>query len=291
MDLTEQVYRSDVSGWRRGLYEDITETMGFVGSPFRILLYHEPRFVRYMWGQLKPIVQTREFAAFVSTWRDTLISALEPELPRYGPNEVGLAPSEFTELQAQFARFDIAGPRYQTVFEIVDRQLNGRDVDTNEEMTEATTAPCPPSFDRNRGNVPTFLPMDEARDVLQRTVPAEQRDNFGEMVPSGWRCFAQWPEYLEQAWTELETLVNSDAFESACEESLSLVDTYIDRVPYTPAVGPRPLSTMGFTEETITELQAFFAAYKDSAQDFIPLLPTHAATVDAAGERNALTFP
>lgn len=290
MDPNKQVYLAETSGWQRGLYRDIIQTMGWYGSPWRVLMYHEPRLTRYVWGQIKPIVQTREFAAFEAAWRDTLISAVEPELPQYGPHDVDVTPSEFTELQAQLARFDYTIPRHMPFFEIMDRRLNGRDVGTAE-MTEAATSPYPASFGDNRGSFPSLLPMDDAREVLQETIPEAHRDNFGEMVPSAWRCYAQWPQYLDHAWTDLESLVDSEAFEAASEDALSLVDTYVDRISHTPQVDPQSLTAMGFSDETVDELQDLFAMIKSGADKLTPLVPIHAETVDAAGERHALKYP
>lgn len=55
MDNTKQVYASEATGWQRGLYEDIERTTGLVGSIWRTLMYHEPRFARYAWGQIRPV--------------------------------------------------------------------------------------------------------------------------------------------------------------------------------------------------------------------------------------------
>jgi hypothetical protein len=136
----------------------------------------------------------------------------------------------------------------------------------------------------------TLLPQDEARTRIPGSpyvVPGE----FGEMVPSEYRCIAQWPTFLDRAWADLKPLTETDAFETAIGDSHSLVDTFFDRLRYTPKLAPDTLAAMGFGEETITELRDLFDTFKAGGRGVIPLSPLYAATVDAAGERRMLTFP
>lgn len=290
MDRTEQVYESETTGWRRGIYEDIKGTAGIVGSIWRSVMYHEPEFLRHAWGQLKPLFGTREFAAFEIAWRDTLVSAAEPDLPRYEPDDVGVPPSGFRELQGQLARYDLAVPRYLVTFEAMDRLLDGREVGT-ETPTEAATAPYPEWLDRDRGRQPTKLPNDEAREILRDLLPDGHLGGLEGMVPSGYRSWARWPSYLERAWTDLEPVVGSDVFEAARGDARSLIDAYVDRVAYTPKVDPGTLASMGYDGETIADLHELFASFNSGAFEFVTLVPVYAATLDALGERHALTFP
>lgn len=290
MDQTEQVYETEVTGWKHGLYEDIGRTTGFVGSIWRTIMYHEPEFLRYMWGQLKPLFQTREFAAFEMAWRDTLVSSIEPDLPGYGPDEVGLSPSEYRELQAQLARYDWAIPRYVVTFETMDRLLAGREVGT-ESPGEAALSPYPDWMERRPGREPTKLPNDEARERLRDIFPPDHVGGLEGMIPSGYRSWARWPSYLERAWTDLSPIVRSEAFESTRGSARDLLDTYVDRIPYTPAVDPETLTAKGWDENTVEELHDLFATFNEGAFAFVTLVPIYAATTGVLGERHALTFP
>lgn len=166
MDPTKQLYESQARGWQRGLYEDIKQTLRapIVNSIWRIQMFHTPQLLRYVWGQLKPVFETCEFAAFTVAYRDTLLTAVETELPGYNPATVDLAPSAFTELQGQLATFDIVSPRLIVLFKLMDRRLNDRPVGTSvENMGKAATAPYPAWLDRDRGRSPSMLPQDETR--------------------------------------------------------------------------------------------------------------------------------
>lgn len=290
MDPTEQLYESQARGWQRGLYDDIKRTLRapIVNSIWRIQMFHTPQFLRYAWGQLKPVFETREFAAFTVSYRDTLLTAVENELPGYDPATVDLAPSAFTELQGQLATFDVVSPRLIVLFKLMDRRLNDRPVGTNtEDAGEAATAPYPEWLDSDRGRSPTMLSQGEARAAMPDTLAG----NFDEMVPSIYRCLAQWPSYLDRAWDDLAPLLQSDTFQTAREEALDLADTYLDRLAYTPRVDPTSLAEMGFDESTVSELQDLFASFNSIGSEVVPLLPVYARTVEASGDRDALTFP
>jgi len=286
MDNSKQVYVAEATGWQRGLYESIRQTTGMVASLWRTQMYHVPEFGRYAWGQIKPVFLTQEFVAFERAWRDTLLSAGKDELPKYDvPAEVDLNPGEFYELRQQLARFDFIAPRYAVAFELLHRRITGNPVGT-EPVSEAATTPLPERPDI-RGHRPTMLPQDEARPI----VPGSLAADFGEMVPTEYRSLAQWPSFLDQLGTDLDSIVNSDVFTTARDESHSLVETYLDRLAYTPQIDPDTLTTMGFDEETIGELQDFFAKFQRGGPQLMPLLPIYAATVNVAGERHPLTFP
>lgn len=289
MDPTQQLYEAQAHGWQRGLYEDIKRTLRapIVNSIWRIQMFHTPQLLRYAWGQLKPIFETREFAAFTVAYRDTLLTSVEKDLPGYDPATVDLAPSAFTELQGQLATFDIVSPRLIVLFKIMDRRLNDRPVGTNaEDSGEAVTAPYPEWLDHDRGRSPSMLSQDETRAAMPDTLAG----NFGEMVPSIYRCLAQWPSYLNRAWDDLAPLLQSDTFEMAREDALELADIYLDRLAYTPRVDPTSLTEMGFEKSTVDELQNLFANFNSSGSEVVPLLPVYARTVGASGDRDALTF-
>ncbi|WP_436926796.1 halocarboxylic acid dehydrogenase DehI family protein [Halosimplex amylolyticum] len=289
MDRSKQVYEADASGWQRGLYDDVKATLRAptVNSIWRIQMHHVPEFLRYAWGQIKPVFQTREFAAFSVAYRDILLSAVEDALPRYDPASVDVSPSAFTELRGQLATFDAVSPRLIVLFKLVYRRLNRRSVGSDAGDASAATAPFPEWLDDGRGRPPTMLSQDDAREVLPESLEA----SLGDMVPSIYRVLAQWPSYLERAWTDLEPRFQGEAYLAAQTDALELADTFLDRLPYTPRVGPDALTEMGFDDETISAVRDLYETFVDVGTRVVPRLPVFAATVDAAGERDALTFP
>lgn len=289
MDLSKQVYESDATGWQRGLYDDIKTTLRAptVNSIWRIQMHHVPEFLRYAWGQIKPVFQTREFAAFSVAYRDTILSSVDESLPRYDPAAVDIAPSAFTELRGQLATFDAVSPRLVVLFKLMHRRLNDRSVGSDAGDTNAGTAPFPDWLDADRGRSPTMLSQEDARDVLPESLEA----SLGDMVPSIYRVLAQWPSYLERAWADLELLFDGEPYVAAQTEALALADTFLDRLPYTPRVDPEALTAMGFDDETVSEIQDLYDTFIDIGTRVVPRLPVFAATAGAAGEREALTFP
>jgi len=283
------VYESDATGWQRGLYDDIEATLRAptVNSIWRVQMHHAPEFLRYAWGQIKPVFQTRAFAAFSVAYRDRLLSAVEESLPRYDPAAVDVSPSAFTELRGQLATFDAVSPRLAVLFKLMHRRLSGRSVGSSAGDASAATAPFPDWLDADRGRSPTMLSQGEARDALPESLEA----SLGDMVPSIYRVLAQWPSYLDAAWTDLEPVFEGEPFAAAQTDALALADTFLDRLPYTPRVDPDALAQVGFEDETVSELQDLYDTFLDIGTRVVPRLPVFAATVGAAGEREALTFP
>lgn len=287
MDPTEQVYEPDATALQCGLFADIRQTFRapIVNSIWRTLLANEPELTRYVWGQIKPAFQTREFAAFTVAHRDRVISTLEPDLPQYDPADIDIGPAAFTELREQLAAFDVVSPRLTVLFCLMNRRLNDRPVGT-ERAGEPATAPFPEWLDADRGRPPTMVSQKEARSAI----PPGLAEGFGEMVPSVYRCLAQWPPYLERVDTDLRPIIESGRYEDASRKAFELAETYLDRLPYTPRVDPDGLADQGVDTETIEELCALFETFLSGGKKVLPLLHIYAATVGAAGERRTLTF-
>lgn len=288
MDPTEQIPEADATGFQRGLYADVRATFRtpLVNSIWRTLLANEPELTRYVWGQTKPAFETREFAAFSVAFRDRILSAIEPDLPRYGPSNVDIDPAEFAELRGQLAAFDVVAPRLALLFALVTRRLDGRPVGT-EDVGEAAAAPFPAWLDADRGRPPTMVSHEEAR----AAVPDDLARDFGEMVPSIYRCLAQWPTYLERADGDLRPALGSASYRDARQDAFGLVETYLDRLPYTPRLDPDGLAAVGTAPETIDELGDLFQMFLEGAREVLPLLHVYTATVGAVGERRGLAFP
>jgi hypothetical protein len=286
MDPTKQVYEADATGWQRGLYADIRATLRapMVNSIWRTLAANAPDFLRYAWGQIKPVFETRAFAAFTVEYRDTILSAVGAELPAYDPAAVDLAPGEFRELAGQMAAFDAVSPRLAVLFALADRRLHGEPVGADFEGSAAATAPFPDWLDADRGRAPTLLPQDESR----AAVPDPLADSFGPMVPSVYRCLGQWPSYLERAWTDIEPVLDTPAYERACEDAFALVERHLDRLAYTPRIDPDALAGAGVAAGTVEDLRELFGTFRAGGEAVLPLLPLYAATVGAAGERAAV---
>jgi hypothetical protein len=288
MDTSRQLHESDATGWQRGLYDDVQHTFRapIVNWIFRTATANEPAFTRYLWGQMKPVFETRAFAQFSIDYRDDVLGAMDDEerLPRYRPTDVNLDPASFRELQGQLATYDIVAPRLAALFEVVDRGLHG-DLGPTPAEEYAATAPFPDGLDRDRGLSPTLV--DDAPAELDETVAAIQSfHGFEDGLPSIYRTLAQWPPYLARAWTDLEPRVESAAFETAVDAVADLTGAFVDGLAHTPRLAPEDLAGR-FEEETIADVRGLFRTFNTGpVETVLPVLPVWATTVDAAGRRS-----
>ena len=294
MDTDAELHELDATGWQRGLYDDVQETFRapVVNWIFRTAMANEPAFLRYAWGQVKPVFETRAFARLTVRYRDAVLAELEAEgsLPAYGPGDVDLGPAAYRELRGQLATYDVVAPRLAVLFETTNRALQGEPVGQTPAAERAATAPFPDWLDRDRGRAPTLLAREDVPDALAGTVDRIQAfHGFDDGLPSVYRTLAQWPTSLERAWRDLEPRVDGAAFETACDRVDALVETFVDETPYRPQLAPDALERAGFDRETVADVQGLFARFATGpVQTVLPTLHVLAATVDATGERDAL---
>ncbi|MFB6171172.1 MAG: halocarboxylic acid dehydrogenase DehI family protein [Haloarculaceae archaeon] len=283
MDLTAQVYEAEATGWRRGLYADVTATFRapFVNWIFRTTMANYPSLLRYAWGQVKPIFQTRAFGQVSADYRDAVLSPVD--LPTYRRADLGLPPAEYRELCGQLATFDVVAPRLAVLFETVDRGLSG-DLSPDPRPDRAATEPLPAWLDADRGRSPTMTAVDpEAEGAFGATV-ASIRDvhDLGPVLPSIYRCLAQWPGYLTTAWPAVE-----DALDALDRPTVfAEVASFVDALPYRPRLSPADLEAAGFETETTEDLRGVFDAFNQGPDGTVlPAIHLHAATVGASGHR------
>lgn len=299
MDLTNQLHLADATGWRRGLYEDVMSTFRapIVNSIWRALVANRPRAARHLWAAVKPTFETRAFADFSVRYRDGVLNALEGTedghgLPAYDPGDVALPPSAFATLRGQLATFDIVAPRLAALFAVCNRALSGGFDGPRE--GHAATAPAPEWLDTDRGARVTVLDSDAAREAAPDTVADIDAYHGTAFLPSIYRCSAQWPSYLERAWTDLEPLRTAPpddsvgSFAAAERAADETVDGFLERPPVPFTVTTEGLAAAGVDDpaDALSDLQNTFAAFASGVSGVLPVLHALAATVDATGERD-----
>jgi hypothetical protein len=287
MDTDRQLHEQGATGWQRGLYDDITHTFRapIVNWIFRTVTANEPAFTRYLWGQVKPVFETRAFAEFSVAYRDAVLAATDDDerLPRYRPTDVRLDPAAYRELRGQLATYDVVAPRLAALFEVADRGLHG-DLDPEPGADYAATAPFPDGLDRDRGLAPTLV--DDTPSELDGTVGAIRSfHGFEDGLPSIYRTLAQWPSYLDRAWNDLEPRFESAAFGEACEAVAELTDEFVGSLSHAPRLAPADLAGR-FDEGAVSGVQDLFRTFNTGpVETVLPALPVWAATVDADGRR------
>jgi hypothetical protein len=295
MDTDRQRYELEATGAERGLYEDVRRTFRapFVNWILRTLTANAPVFTRYLWGQVKPLFETRAFARLTVEYRDAVLSKLEADapIPTFRRTDTDLSPAEYRELREQVATFDVVAPRLAVLFEAVDRALCGdalspANAADDPDIEYDATAPYPAWLDRDRGAEPTMV--DTVPESLAETADGIRAfHGFDDTLPSIYRCLAQWPGYLDPAWDALAPRFESSAFEAAVERSIDLVDLYVDDVPYQPRLTRADLRSAGFPERTVEGAASLFRTFNSGpVLTVLPALPVWAATVGEAGERS-----
>lgn len=292
MDSTKQLYESDAEGWRRGVYLDIKDTFRapIINWIFRSLMANEPEFTRYLWGQVKPVFLTKEFASFTIEYRDGILSAIEKhnKLPKYRRGELDSSPAEFHELREQICTFDTVAPRLALFFEIVYRGLQDELVRSSSNESVASTAPFSTQFEEPTGAPPTMMDSANISDSLTETIRAIQTFHGLEGgIPSIYRCLAQWPTALSTLWDDLEPIFTASGFDDANDTSTALVADFTDNLGYSPSIKPKALTAHGFERSKICELQSFIEEFYYGPADTVLLtLPVYAAVLNAGGPRS-----
>lgn len=287
----DELHEEDATGWKRGLYEDAKDTFRapVVNALFRFPMAQYPDFLRYAWGQVKPIFQTEAFGQFTVTYRDLLLSGLEDEvgLPTFTPGELGMPPGEFRELQGQAATFDIVAPRLAALMELYDTTVHGRPVGSTPSTDLSAVAPLSPTFDRERGLPTTLLTVEEMPQSLSEVADDVRAfHGFDEGLATVHLSLAQWPEYFAPAWNHLEGFLRSQAYDSLREREEQCVEDFLESIPYRPRLSPADLREVGIEEDTIDGVQALFEWFNHGPpRTVIRTLPMYAAMVDADGPR------
>ena len=291
MDTSRQLFEQEAAGWQRGVYDDIRSTFRapIVNWIWRTLMANDPDFTRYLWGQVKPAFQTRAFARCSIRYRDAVLSPIEAEfdLPSYRRDEIGVSPAEYRELRGQLATYDVVGPRLAVLFDVVHRSLSGEVLGRDPADDRAATAPFPDWLDADRGRSPTLLDIEAIPAELDTTVAAIQAfHGFDDGLPSIYRTLAQWPDLLEQLWTDAEPILESDVFDQACSGAEGVVGRYVDDLASTPRLAPDDLRSMGLDADRIEALAALFETFRyGPVETVLPALPVWAAALDVEGDR------
>ncbi len=294
MDTSAQLYETEATGWKRGVYDDVRATFRapVVNWIWRTTMANYPEFCRYLWSQVKPVFETRAFARYTVRHRDAVLSAVEDDpdakIPAYRRSDVGVSPAEYTELRGQLATFDVVAPRLAVLFRVTNRALHGDEVGSSPSTDRAATAPFPDWLDADRGRAPSMVPFDEFGDDVAETAAALQEfHGFDEGLPSIYRCLAQWPPLFDALWSDLGPVLRSETYETARDRADEHTDAFVDATPYAPQVGPDTLRARGFDDDLIADVQELFGEFDTGPVDgVLPALHLWAAAVDATGVRD-----
>ncbi len=291
MDSSKQLYESDASGWQLGVYLDIKETFRapIINWIFRSLMANEPEFTRYLWGQVKPMFLTKEFVSFGVEYRDTILSAIEEtsDVPVYQPSDFDISPAEYGELRRQLRTFDTVAPRLALFFEVVYCGLHN-DLEMTAPRGVNSTAPFSLTHDELRDGSPTMIDATSIPDSLSGTIESLQEfHGIDTGIPSIYRCLAQWPNALRTIWDDVAPVLTEPGFDTADEETTSLLSIQATSSGYFPVIQPEGLKAVGFAQSTIDDVTELIDEFYHGPADTVLLtLPIYASTVNASGQRS-----
>ncbi len=291
MDTSKQLFEQAATGWRRGVYDDIKATFRapIVNWIWRTLMANDPEFTRYLWGQVKPVFETRSFARCSIQYRDAVLSAVEAsfDLPSYRRGEIGVSPAGYRELRGQLATYDIVAPRLAVLFDVVHRALTGERLGTDPADDRASSAPFPHWLDADRGRSPTLVDLADIPPSLDGTVASIQTfHGFDDGLPSIYRTLAQWPGLLDPLWSDAEPILESEVFDRACASAEGVIEGYVDDLAYTPRLAPKDLREWGWEDDRIDALADLFHGFRHGpVETVLPALHLWPAAVDVVGDR------
>lgn len=291
VDLSNQLYEQEATGWQAGLYDDIKQTFRapVVNWIFRVTMANAPDLLRYAWGQLKPVFDTRAFAEYSVKYRDTILTGVNSafDLNAYRFDELDLRPSEYRELQGQLETKDIVAPRLAVLFETLDRALSERPIGHSPDDRRVATEPYPEWLDQGRGRSLTMIGHGEIPDEIQDVIAAIQEAHpFSEGLGTIHRILAQWPSFMRKAWEDISPILSSDAYREARSESEAVTESFVDSTPYRVRLSPDDLRSAGIEATTVNDFVEYFESFKTPAKSAIPTLPLYAAVADATGRRS-----
>ena len=278
MDLAKQVTEEQAMDWQSGLYKDIVQTLQtpVVNWIFRSLMANYPDFLRYAWGQVKPVYMNQGFSNIESDYHKALIL---PLIERFGLEPIIYSHSfELKKkISGQLTTFALVAPGLYVWFEILLRGLQNRPMGQDFDDSFDSTAPAEQTG--IKGLPPQILRREEFSEKVASLCDAiSKTHNLGGNLATIHLCLAQWPEFLQSAWERLEPILDTDTYRDAKAQSLKKIREFVDRIPYRPQLAPEVLSGLGLSSDDVNDLRSTFENSMSGgpATEVIPTISVYA---------------
>lgn len=281
----------DATGWKYGLYQDVKRTFRtpIVNAIIRTPMSAAPEVTRYVWGQAKPVFETRAFGEFAAAYREALIEPVEAtfDLPTYNPGNLGLSPGEFRELRGQLYAQVVVYPRLEIMIELLDRGVHGESIGGDPDRRRAATEPLDDDVDRDFLREPTLLDFEDVPEALEPLVPElQEHHGFDDGLATLHRCLAQWPAFLGMAWDDVHPVMTSEAYEGGVDRAYDLATEFVDGLAYAPRIAPEDLQRLGADDDEIERIQGLADTFaRGPPRSVFRSIPLYAALVGANGPR------
>jgi hypothetical protein len=248
-EITEAEATADV----KALYEDIQSTLrvSLVPWPFRVLAAN-PKYFRAVWDALKPTI-TKQFELAADAIRSHAASQTLQTLVgrdhRAKLRAAGYGGGRVQQVQEHVLVFHYANPKLLLIVAVLKEVLEGRPVPVKSVVVTPTGRGIPPGM-------PKVKRIDQPTGKIAEIFSRIEKTFDLPKVSDEFRALAQWPEYLELAWGELQTIVQSDSYARVIEEIKRIAQQKTQEFPRRVDLGREELRAMGFSDTELREIQS-----------------------------------
>ena len=254
-----EVMPDQADGRIRTLYDDVQRTLRvpFVNLIFRTLA-NDPDYLIPAWEQTAPVLRTRALERAADELRAAALLEPVPDASAVAWASTG----PLDEIRAFNGTIHYVLPKLLLLATAWDEGAFGGD------GGDGDTAELPLGVAEGTGKSPM---VDEAeasarvRDLFRR----EQARHGHPLVSSYYKVLGNWPDFLEAAWTRLEPIVGSDAYDRHRDELVELAARAVRTLPL-----GRELRGLARTDD----VSALLAAFR---REFIPTMMLDVALVTA----------
>lgn len=233
------------------VYQDVRDRLRvpFVNFVFRVLANY-PVYLEFAWGRISPYLLTRQFE---QTADDLRVRALPEAISGRSTVEWDSL-GDLDRIRMFTDTIHYALPKLLLVATALDEGLGGASgvsVDEGPEQVE-------PGAAEGTGVVP-MVSSDEA-DARLQALFRQIKDRHGHPdVASYYRGLANWPDFLEAAWRELDSVLDSGPVE---ERKLDLLRHAEGVVGLMPLPSRAEAVGLGLREDDIRDLRAVLAMFR-----------------------------
>lgn len=241
----------------RPVYEDIQRTLRvpFVNLIFRTLA-NDPGYLVPAWQQLAPVLRTRGFERAADEIRAAALLEAVPDSSGVDWEDTG--PIE--KIRAFNDTIHYVLPKLLLVATAWDRQRWGGG--------EGDRSEIPPGVAEGTDKAP-MVSTEEASERVRRLLEREKSAHAHPLVSSYYRILANWPDFLEAAWTRIEPVVGSSHFRERIDSLVRLADEAGARLPLAGELQGA---------ERTEEISDLLAAFR---REFIPSMMIDVALIKA----------
>lgn len=257
-----EVLEDAAQGRVKTVYDDIQRTfrVPFVSPVFRMLANY-PEYLQLAWRQIQPNIKT----VYVERQADEIRHAAVA-----GMAGLGQPPSAEAPTTATLRLFHHHYPLLLIAVAALRASTNGQYPKLGDLVAEDKRQVTASS----RDDVPSVIMVDpdSVSDPLAALFARIRAAQGTDVIGGVYRALAQWPEYLESAWTALDPLTQRPEYRQLTRDLRLMAEAAIIVLPYRVDFNPHTMRLSGLSEQDIDDVRAIL-------DRFYRLLPSLVANV------------